>query len=519
MRRTHTDEPSSSKRGVAGVLITNTFWNYVSFAVSLSSNLLLFPFAVARLGNTSAGIWLLVGSVSGYMGLLQLGLAPALVQLAAASIARKEGDAVNRSASTALVLVTTLGLAALFALPTIPSLLSLFHVTPDMASAATTAFILGIVGVPLQMPGHVFNSLLSAAQRQDLCSRAWIFSLFGRFCGIFALLAMGFGLRALMYLDTVMIILSGSFLGWLAFRTLPDLRLSPAFVNRVDAQKLWSLGGWFFVASLCTLLIEQTDRIVVGAWLSVDDVTHYSAGFKLYMLVFGVATTLLQAVGPLAATLVARHDHEALRKLFIRMSRYGAAIAIPLACAVALGAGLVLRVWMGAGFANDYTIVQVLLGTFAVTAYNQVAHSILAAMHRVRQVVWRYSLPQAILNAVLSVMLVTRLGVIGVALGTMLPAWLLQYSFTSYTLKAIDMSWKTMFREIVWPTFTPAIAAFLPALAVYGSLGPHSWWLVPAIALGGVAYVALFWQMLDVAERTELRGHVTSYLARRVEAA
>ena len=519
MRRTHSDEPSSSKRGVAGVLITNTVWNYASFAVSLATNLLLFPFAVARLGNTSAGIWLLVGSVSGYMGLLQLGLAPALVQLAAASIARREDDAVNRSASTALVLVTVLGAAALFALPAIPALLSLFHVTSDMAPAATTAFILGIVGVPLQMPGHVFNSLLSAAQRQDLCSRAWIFSLFGRFCGIFALLAMGFGLRALMYLDTVMILLSGSFLAWLAFRTLPELRLSPAFVNRVDALKLWSLGGWFFVASLCTLLIEQTDRIVVGAWLTVDHVTHYSAGFKLYMLVWGVATTLLQAVGPLAATLVARDDHEGLRKLFIRMSRYGAAIAIPLACGVALGAALVLRIWMGEGFADDYVIVQVLLGTFAVTAYNQVAHSILAAKHRVRQIVWRYSLPQAILNTVLSIVLVTRLGVVGVALGTMLPAWLLQYSFMSYTLGAIDMSWRTMFREIVWPTFTPALAAFLPALAVYGTFGPHSWWLLPAIAVGGIAYVALFWQMLDGAERVELRGHVANYLTKRVEAA
>ncbi|MFN7981982.1 MAG: oligosaccharide flippase family protein [Vicinamibacterales bacterium] len=519
MQRTQYDGPSSTKRGVAGVLITNTVWNYASFAVSLSSNLLLFPFAVAKLGNTSAGIWLLVGSVSGYMGLLQLGLAPALVQLAAASIARREDAAVNRAASTALVLVTTLGLAALFALPAIPSLLTLFHVTSEMAPAAATAFVLGIVGVPLQMPGHVFNSLLSAAQRQDLCSRAWIFSLFGRFCGIFALLTLGFGLRALMYLDTVMILLSGSLLAWLAFRTLPDLRFSPAFVNRVDASKLWTLGGWFFVASLCTLLIEQTDRIVVGAWLTVDDVTHYSAGFKLYMLVFGVATTMLQAVGPLAATLVAREDHEGLRKLFVRMSRYGAAIAIPLACGVGLGAGLVLRVWMGAGFADDYTIVQVLLGSFAVTAYNQVAHAILAAMHRVRQVVWRYSLPQAILNAVLSIALVSRLGVVGVALGTMLPAWLLQYSFTSYTLTAIDMSWRTLFREIVRPTFLPAVAAFAPALAVYASLGPHSWWLVPALVVGGLAYVALFWQMLDSAERSELRGHVASYLTRRAEAA
>jgi O-antigen/teichoic acid export membrane protein len=502
-------------RPVARVLVTNTVWNYIGFGVNVASNLLLFPFVVAKMGDAAAGIWLLVGSVSGYMGLLQLGVAPSLTQFAAASIARSERDALNRSASTALALMSSLGCLALLALPAIPRLLDLFHISAASRPDATIAFVLGIIGVPLQMPGQIFNALLSAGQRQDLCSKGWIFSLAGKFVGVFALLSMGFGLPELMWLETALIIASGSFLAWMAFKNVPGLRVSLSAVNAEDARRLSTLGGWFFVVALCSLLIEQTDRVVVGAFLSVEAVTHYSAGWKLYVLVYGVSTTLIQAVGPVAAAYVAREDEPGLQRLFLRMTRYAAAVAIPMVCGLALCATLVLRVWMGSAFVDDYRIVQVLLATFLVTAFNHVAQAILAAMRRVQQVVWRYSLPQALLNAVLSIWLVQRLGIIGVALGTMVPAWLLQYTFMSYTLSQLRLSWRDLFVKVVWPTVAPAFVAFLPTLAVYILLGRHSWWLVPAAGASGLLYVALFWKMLDPSERTELWTHVESTVSRR----
>src|SRR5262245_56069376 len=69
-------------------IVRNTTWNYVGFAVNLAVNLLLFPAVVARLGDAATGVWLLIGSVSGQMGLLQLGLAPAIGQFAAEYLAK-----------------------------------------------------------------------------------------------------------------------------------------------------------------------------------------------------------------------------------------------------------------------------------------------------------------------------------------------------------------------------------------------------------------------------------------------
>ena len=70
---------------VRRTLTRNTAWNYTGFAVNLLTNLLLFPYVVHEIGDAAAGIWLLLGSVTGYMGLLELGLVPSLAQSVAGS--------------------------------------------------------------------------------------------------------------------------------------------------------------------------------------------------------------------------------------------------------------------------------------------------------------------------------------------------------------------------------------------------------------------------------------------------
>ena len=81
---------------------------------------------------------------------------------------------------------------------------------PELTAEARVAFTLGIVGVPMQMPGHVFNAVLGASQRQDRCTQVWMVSLLGKLIGIAVLLALGFGLAEIMWLETALIVVTGA---------------------------------------------------------------------------------------------------------------------------------------------------------------------------------------------------------------------------------------------------------------------------------------------------------------------
>lgn len=500
--------PSNIRKSI----VRNTAWNYVGFAVNLAVNLVLFPMVVARLGDAATGVWLLIGSISGQMGLLQLGLGPAIGQFAAEHIARRDDDGLARSVSTTLALVIGLGSLALLALPIVPWMLTIFAVPAGLADAARTAFVLGIVGVPMQMPGHVFNAVLNASQRQDRCTQVWLVSLLGKFTGIVVLLTLGYGLVAIMWLETCLIAVTGGLFAVFAFRAAPTLRLSPALVSRDRARQLAGLGGWIFVNSIGTSLIEQVDRIVIGLFLAVESITYYSAAWKLYMLVYSVSTTLVQATGPVAAGMYATGDHRGLQQLWLRMTKYTLALTWPMAACLALCAGPVLRVWVGPTFAEHFAVVQVLVGTFLVTAHNHAAFSVLGAMRRVGALAKGYTLPQAVLNLVLSLALVRPFGILGVALGTMIPAVLLEYHFLRFVLSELDLPWRRLWTDVLRPTLVPGMVSFGPCVGVYLAVGPQSWWLLPVLAAGSLVYVALFWAGLHADERTDIVAHLPAPL-------
>lgn len=493
-------------------IVRNTAWNYVGFAVNLAVNLVLFPVAIAQLGDAATGVWLLIGSVSGYMGLLQLGLAPAMGQFAAAHIGAGDDEALSRTVSTGLVLVTGLGSLALLALAAIPLIQSAFSIPASLHDEASLAFVLGIVGVPLQMPGHVFNAVLGAAQRQDRSTQVWMVSLLGKLIGIAVLLWFGFGLAAIMWLETGLIVTTGVMLTAFAFQAAPQLRVGVAYVSAPTARELVGLGGWTFLNALSTSLIEQTDRIVVGLFLAVDAVTHYAAAWKLYMLVYSVSTTLVQAVWPIAAGLLVQGDRHGLQQLFLRMTKYTVAVTWPLAGVLALCAGPLLDLWLGPAYGRHHLVVQVLVASFVITAHNHTAFAMLGGMRRIAPVARRYSMPQAILNLALSLILVRPLGMLGVALGTMLPVVLLQYSFTRFVLDEFQLTWGKVWHEVVRPTATPALVTFAPSVAAYALLGPRSLWLVPIAGLSAAAFALAFWQAMHESERAELVSHLPAPL-------
>lgn len=493
---------------VKRVLVRNTAWNYIGFTVNLATNLLLFPYVVHRIGDAAAGIWLLLGSVTGYMGLLELGLVPSLAQSVAADSGRGNRQGLNEAASTTLTVLCALAAIPLLSLLVVPRLVQALQVPAVLQEQARIVFQVAIAGFALRMPLATFQAILLGTQRQDRCNQLWILVVATKFLGAVCLLVAGFGLVAIVTMEALVHLAAGIPQSRWAFGEVPGLKLRLRFASIARARALVTFGGTLLVLSVCSLVSEQTNRLIIAGFLPVAMVTYFSAGWKLYQLAYSVPTTLVQAVAPLAAHLHGRGDREGLRVLFLRMTKYTAALAWPLVLTLGFCAAFLLRVWMGRAFADHYRVVQVLVIAFTVTAYNHAGYSILVGTKRIGPVLWRYQLPQAILTFALSVSLVGRLGIVGVAVGTTLPAVLLEYVFLSYLLSELGVSWAEFFRQVALPTMGPAFLAFAPLGVAYSLLDADSITLLAVAVLCSVLYALLFWTLsLDSSERTELITH------------
>src|SRR5580658_10604807 len=88
---------------------SRTVWNITAnttgVVVNMLSGLLVMPYLIRTLGSGTYGLWILIGTMTGYFGVLDLGVSVALGRLVAAHRARGEHDQINRVMSTSFALL------------------------------------------------------------------------------------------------------------------------------------------------------------------------------------------------------------------------------------------------------------------------------------------------------------------------------------------------------------------------------------------------------------------------------
>lgn len=87
----------------------NVLSNLAGTAVALIVGFFLMPFVVHRIGLTAFGIWMLVNSLVGYMGLLDIGLSPTLIKKSAEYLAKDDKEGLNQTVSTIFTFYLLIG--------------------------------------------------------------------------------------------------------------------------------------------------------------------------------------------------------------------------------------------------------------------------------------------------------------------------------------------------------------------------------------------------------------------------
>src|SRR5690348_15313973 len=96
-------------------VVRNIFSSWGGYAVTLFVGFWLAPFVLHHLGKEGYGIWTLVISLTGYFGILDLGLRSSVGRFVARYMVLNDPENVNRTISTSLVMLSGAGLLALLA--------------------------------------------------------------------------------------------------------------------------------------------------------------------------------------------------------------------------------------------------------------------------------------------------------------------------------------------------------------------------------------------------------------------
>src|SRR5512133_2630027 len=147
-------------------VLISTLSNYAGKILVLGIGFVLTPFLLHRLGDSTYGLWVLVGSGVGYGALLDFGISSAITQYVSEYKARDQMEQAQSLVATGLSLYSFLGLVAvLLSIGLAPLFPVIFKLPEAQHVMAIRLIVLSGVGLGISIPCTTPTAVLRGLQR------------------------------------------------------------------------------------------------------------------------------------------------------------------------------------------------------------------------------------------------------------------------------------------------------------------------------------------------------------------
>jgi O-antigen/teichoic acid export membrane protein len=495
-------------------LARNVISNWVALAVTTLTGFFLSPFVVHHLGNVAYGVWVIIMSLVGYMNLMDLGLRGAITRFVSKGSTQGNHEESSQAVSGALwirlwisLAIIGTGLILALALPHI------FVIPPALQATTRLALLVAAVTVAVNLWCGVFGGVLVALHRYDITSGISILQTCVRVAGVVYLLRSGHGILSLAVWDFCISLAAQAVTTALCFRIYPELKIAFGRPDRSTLAKLWNYSFWAFLINLALLVTYYTDNLVVGAFLSPSAVTFYAIGGLLIAYSRQIVSSMTTTFTPLASTFEAQGNFDNLRRLAIQGTRAALLVSLPIQAALFFRGHTFIRLWMGEQYAKPSgTVMQILLLSLVFSTANTTSAGIVYGLEKHKRIaIW--GMIESVLNLSLSIILVRRIGIYGVAWGTTIPSVIMEmilwprYICGLIAIPVWTYLWQTWFRT------TLTVVPFALACAAAERYWPAHNLLVFFLQIA--ALLPLIPATLALTFRGEVMAQVREWLRRR----
>ena len=500
------------RRLIAGTI--STLFTRIS---SLTLAFFLTPLVVHSIGVEAYGLWAIVGSAVNYFALLDCGVGSSFVKYLAEFLERREHDRVRDVMTFGFLFYLVLGVIVLPLVRFIaPHIVSYLRLDPRYVSAASDLILLAFAYFIFSNALGIFGSFIVAMQRTDLASMLDTCSQLIYGVSLVILIARHQGVYALPNALFCALGCTTIFRIALVYRMFGNPWSNPFRLERHLIRRLFRFGFWMQINGLTAVINLETDRIILGTFVSVTSVGYYELGNRLAALARILPATLLTPLLPAAAALDGRQQGDRLDAVYVRGTRYLALTTFVVA-GFLIGAGTeILKVWMGRSYPYVTVVMTALLVSFAVLNLTGVGTMIVRAKGEPYYETY-YAVFSALVNIAATLILTPMFGLMGVVAGTVIGYFCGSFFFLWLFHKIRGLGWRSTIIEWLWRLTLATIATSF-TLWETCRLCPATWFASRAegavtLVLLGAAYVIVsfgwlwilgFWRSDDLALIHEL---------------
>ncbi len=302
----------------------------------------------------------------------------------------------------------------------------------------------------------------------------------------------------------------------LAIRLTPGLSVSPRLFSRSRVRELLGFSVYFFIANVAVLIILRLDPVVIKMFLPLTAVAIYAVGAKIAEYTYLLNKQFSNALMPLVSQSKGAGDTATVRRILVDGTRFLLAIAVPFIVLLLFYAEPFVLLWMGEEFAESVPVLRILLLAMLFASVQLNAANVLGMTGQHRFVAFAMG-GSALLNLVLSIILVQFYGLIGIALGTLFATLIVEFALVvPRACRDQGLPLAGFALKAVWPTLPALVPALGTAwlLAQWQPITGFVWIFLEGAVSALVYFVVFYWSGLVAAERALIAGKLGRMLKR-----
>lgn len=397
--------------------IKNIFFSYFSIFFTLVTGLLYTPWLIRELGQSEYAIYSIVISLMAYVT-VDFGLSAVVSRFIAKYLAKGERDKIKGFIGIVLkvyIVITTIAFVVL---------VSLFFIIENIYQGLTVeeieklkaVYIIMAIMTVFSIPALPLNGIYTAFGRVynnkifDLISKLLIIVF------VCISLLLGKGLYAVVLVNALVTI-GINIIKLFYIRKSEHLEIDVKYKDGVVVKNILSFSMWMTIAMIADKFFFTIEPSLLAAFSNSREVAIFAVAAQIegYVLLF--AEALHGVFLPKVAVLANEDDADKkLTNLLISVGKLQLFIVAGLIVAIATLGKEFISLWFGAEYVDSYYAVMIILCPCIIHMTQGIGMEVLYVKDKVRYRALSYTIG-AIINVIVTVLLVPSMGAIGAAIG------------------------------------------------------------------------------------------------------
>lgn len=404
-------------------MLKNIGANWMLTLVTIAVTYVLLPYSLHALGETQYGTWVLISSITSYLGLLVLGVPMASVRYVAQHVRKGEEEELNRAVASCAGLYMSLGAVVLVVGAALLAVFDrFFDIAPALRHTARLAFALVVLNTAAGFVAQLPFGIMAAFDDFVVRNKVLMASLVVRLALTLLLLRINPSLLMLAVVLSACLLFETTAGVVILRHRYPGLRLRASHFEWRTSKQIFSFSLFVLVLSVGAQLSFATDAIVIGKVLTVNAIPYFTTGSMLAIYLMEFVIAIAAVVMPTASRLQAQQRMTELRDVFLRWSKICLSLTMMAGLFLIVFGARFIGWWVGDTFAQPAgSVLRILMiGNLIFLPVRGVALPTLMGLGKPRLPAFGF-LTAGVLNVAMSVVLARRFGIDGVAIGTAVP--------------------------------------------------------------------------------------------------